>query len=379
MPEPPPYGESSTGGEPPSHGESSTGGEPPSYGESSTGGEPPPYGESSTGGEPPPYGESSSGGQSSSRRLFSWSASRHDTFATCRRRYYYSYYAALDDPEIQRLKKLSALPLWAGSVVHDTIESFLRANDSLPSPDDQEAFIRSVVHSGMLTDWRESEGESLRFRLFEHEYEIPVEQEDKRIAVNTVMRSLKHFFKSETLRHALELGRERWLALEDLVSFHVGEIEVFLRMDLAYRDHDDRVLIVDWKTGRNEGRFNEVQVAGYALYATEQGWVSEPEQISTELNYLVLPKAVRRSVSRKGIENARSFILKSAGTMKALLVDPAENRARLEDFPMIDRPQVCRRCNFRRLCFPRGVADVRPAPRATLAGQAPVASRPARD
>jgi DNA-directed RNA polymerase subunit RPC12/RpoP len=39
--------------------------------------------------------------------------------------------------------------------------------------------------------------------------------------------------------------------------------------------------------------------------------------------------------------------------MKALLLDPVDNVARLEDFPMIDRPQVCRRCNFRRLCFPR--------------------------
>ena len=39
--------------------------------------------------------------------------------------------------------------------------------------------------------------------------------------------------------------------------------------------------------------------------------------------------------------------------MKALLLDPLANLARLEDFPMIDRPQICRRCNFRRLCFPR--------------------------
>jgi hypothetical protein len=322
-------------------------------------------------------------------RPFSWSASRHDSFATCRRRYYYGYYAALEDPEIQRLKKLSALPLWAGSVVHDTIEAFLRANDRVPPPEDQEALIRSVVHSGMLSSWRESEawtaaiakpspgeppGEALRtdeqpsggrsaaappgppgaerFRLFEHEYGIPVEQEDKRIAVNTVMRSLKHFFKSDTLARALEVGRERWLALEDLVSFQVDGVEVFVRMDLAYRDHDGRVVIVDWKTGRNEGRFNEVQVAGYALYAAHAGWALEPEQISTELAYLVIPKSVRRSVDRKKIENARRFILKSAGSMKALLLDPASNVARLEDFPMIERPQVCRRCNFRRLCFP---------------------------
>jgi hypothetical protein len=337
---------------------------------------------------------------------FSWSASRHDSFMTCRRRYYYAYYAALEDPEIQRLKKLSALPLWAGSVVHDAIESFLRTNDSLPRIEEQEAFIRSIVHSGMLGDWRVSEASSdpggasperpaedrrsaappaltvdgpapergpLPFRLFEHEYGVPVEQEDKRIAVNTVMRSLKNFFRSETLRRALEVGRQRWLALEDLVSFQVDDVEVLLRMDLAYRDHDGRVVIVDWKTGRGEGRFNEVQVAGYALYAAEQGWVAEPEAISTELNYLVIPKAVRRTVDRKRIEHARSFIRKSAGSMKALLLDPLLNRARLEDFPMIERPSVCRRCNFRRLCFPRAASVPAAARRSAAAAPAPAA------
>ena len=73
-------------------------------------------------------------------------------------------------------------------------------------------------------------------------------------------------------------------------------------MDLAFRDRDGRVVIVDWKTGRGEGRFNEVQVAGYALYATEKGWVGEPEEISTELNYLVIPRATRRVVTTAKIE-----------------------------------------------------------------------------
>jgi hypothetical protein len=299
---------------------------------------------------------------------FSWSASRHDTFATCRRRYFYSYYAAPEDPEIKRLKKLSALPLWAGSVVHETIEAFLKSHDALPSPEEQEAIVKAAVHSDMLNAWRESEGgphpippeggseespTSYPFRLFEHEYQVPVDQEDKRLAVNTVMRSLRNFFKSETLGEALAVGRERWLALEDLVSFHVGEVEVFLRMDLAFRARDGRVVIVDWKTGRAEGRFNEVQIAGYALYAAERGWVGDPEEILTELNYLVVPRSRRRTVKRQQLEHARSFITRSARDMKALLLDPLANLARLEDFPMIDRPRVCRRCNFRRLCFPR--------------------------
>jgi len=296
---------------------------------------------------------------------FSWSASRHDCFASCARRYFYAYYAAAEDPEIQRLKKLSALPMWAGSLVHDAIERFLRVHDALPPAEEQDAFVRSVVNSVMVSDWRESEAGSPRFRLFEHEYGIPVEQEDKRIAVNVVMRSLRHFFRSPTLARALALGRERWLALEDLVSFPVGDVEVFLRMDLAYREEDGRVVIVDWKTGRGEGRFNEVQVAGYALYATEKGWVGAPEEIETELAYLVIPKAVRRKVDRRKVEHARSFIAKSAGRMKALLLDPAQNLARMDDFPMVDRPSTCRRCNFRRLCFPPGVNPA-PSPPAGL-------------
>ncbi len=285
---------------------------------------------------------------------FSWSVSRHDSFESCRRRYFYSYYAAEGDPEIKRLKKLSALPLWAGSLVHETIETFLKEHDTLPSEVEQQAIVHAAVHGQMLADWKDSESGSLRFRLFEHEYQVPVEPEDKKLAVGIVMRSLRNFFKSPTLVDAFSAGRKNWLSVEDLASFDVGGTEVLLRMDLAYRRGDGRVVIVDWKTGRGEGRFSEVQLAGYALYAARQGWVASPEEIETELAYLAIPRYVRRPVDAEKLERARAFIERSASRMRTLLLDPVSNLARLEDFPMIDRPQRCRRCNFRKLCFPRG-------------------------
>jgi PD-(D/E)XK nuclease superfamily protein len=297
---------------------------------------------------------------------FSWSVSRHDAFMSCKRRYFYSYYEAQVDPEIKRLKKLSALPLWAGNVVHETIENVLKTHDVMPSPEEQEAIVRGAVHGQMLGQWRESEaaspaepapleeGGSLRFRLFEHEYEVPVDGDDKKIVVGIVMRSLRNFFRSEVLREAFAVGRSQWLTVEDLASFHVGEVEVLLRMDLAFRDQQGRVVIVDWKTGRNEGRFSEVQLAGYALYAAEKGWVGSAQELRTELAYLAVPRYVRRLVDGRKLEHARRFIEKSAATMQSLLLDPLQNRGRLEDFPMIERPRVCRRCNFRKLCFPRG-------------------------
>jgi PD-(D/E)XK nuclease superfamily len=271
---------------------------------------------------------------------------------SCRRRYYYSYYLADDDPEVHRLKKLSALPLWAGTVVHETIEQLLKTRDSVPSEAEQEEVLREAVHGRMLGEWRESEAASLRFRLFEHEYRVPVEPEDKKILVGTVRRSLRNFFRSPLLAEIYAAGRERFLTLEDLVSFEVGGVTVFLRMDLAFRDREGRVVIVDWKTGRGEGRFSEVQLAGYALYAAEQGWVSRPEELRTELAYLAIPRYVRRGVDARKLAHARAFIEKSASNMKALLLDPLANLARLEDFAMVDRPPRCRRCNFRRLCFP---------------------------
>ena len=302
---------------------------------------------------------------------FSWSVSRHDTFATCRRRYYYAYYAAAEDPEVRRLKKLSALPLWAGSVVHETIEGLLKTRDHLPSEAEQEALIRAAVHQRMLSDWRQSESGPDGFRLFEHEYQVPVDPEDKKIAVGTVMQSLRNFFRSAALHEAMEAGRARWLTLEDLVHFNLGGVRVWLRMDLAYRNPKG-VVIVDWKTGRQEGRFAATQIAGYALYAAEHGWVDQPEQIETELAYLVIPRYVRSRVDRSTLDRAQAFIRRSASDMQALLWDPAANLARLEDFPMVDRPQACRRCNFRRLCFPRA------APGEALRVSSPPAHQPAR-
>ncbi len=274
---------------------------------------------------------------------------------TCRRRYFYSYYGAYEDPEVARLKRLSALPLWAGHVVHDTLERLLKEREALPSVTEQEAIVKAAVHEQMLRDWRQSEVGGDGFRLFEHEYQQPVQQEDKRLLVTIVMRSLRHAFQSPTLREAYEAGRGRWLTVEDLVAFEVDDVLVRLRMDLAYRNRDGHVLIVDWKTGRSEGRFNAAQVAGYALYARSVGWVSRPEELRTELAYLVVPKYVRRQVTAEALEHAAGFIRKSASQMRAALVDPAANQARLEDFPMIDRPQICRRCNYRRLCFPKSL------------------------
>ena len=155
---------------------------------------------------------------------------------SCRRKYFYSYYASNDDPEIQRLKKLSALPLWAGSVVHETIENFLKTHDTIPPRTEQEAIIRAAVHERMLGEWKESEAGSLRFRLFEHEYQTPIErrgQEDRRGHRDALAAQL---LQERRPARGLRRGRAQLAHRRGPRLLRGRRRPVFLRMDLAFRD-----------------------------------------------------------------------------------------------------------------------------------------------
>ena len=61
--------------------------------------------------------------------ILGWSVSRYDTFKTCRRRYYYTYYAKFDREypadKINRLKQMTSIPLEVGNIVHDIIKVLL--------------------------------------------------------------------------------------------------------------------------------------------------------------------------------------------------------------------------------------------------------------
>ena len=231
-----------------------------------------------------------------------------------------------------------------------------KTRDACPRPTEQEAIIRAAVHGRDALQLARERGRAPRaFRLFEHEYEVPVEPEDKKIVVGTVMRSLRNFFRSERCARSAPLGRERWLTVEDLVSLRgVGDARCSCAWTWPTATGTGRVVIVDWKTGRGEGRFNEVQLAGYALYAARAGLGRQTRRRSRPSSPTWRSRATCGAGWTGGSWSTRAaFIEKSAGNMKALLVDPLANLARLEDFPMIDRPRICRRCNFRRLCFPR--------------------------
>jgi CRISPR/Cas system-associated exonuclease Cas4 (RecB family) len=287
-------------------------------------------------------------------RALTWSLSRHDTFTRCRRRYWLNYYLAFSNQEVARLKELSSLDLWVGSLVHDAIEVYLKTYHHTGDRKhmDPERIIRQVTHGQMPQDWSFSLIGNKRFRLFEHEYGIDVSADDKKMRVGMVVRALRNFFAGPILAEAIAVGRKNWLTIDEVKPYEIEGVTVNAALDFAYRRADGRVHIVDWKTGRSESRTSQIQIAGYALIALQQGWAKVPEDIDATLSYLALGTDKTKTMTEAIIDKARSTIKASAQAMRDAVADPALNIGRRDDFPLTTSQWDCKRCAFKGICYP---------------------------
>ena len=294
------------------------------------------------------------------QNTFSWSSSRDKICCECARRYYWHYYGSWEGwraiaPEkarlAYRLKNMTTLKMWAGSVVHETIEAALRGLRAGKTPNAEET--REQARRALNNGWRQSvSGEWRRdpkraLNLFEHYYATPLTADDRAHLREHVFACIDRFFASEAYAMLCAAGAGQWMALEDLQSFTVQGAPVWVKLDAAIRDNG-RVVIIDWKTG--DARESDAEQLGvYALYALS-AWKTPPESLEARLVYL-----------RQGVENVvrpdsqalideRERIGKSIARMKALLDDADRNRASMERFAMEDDEQVCVRCSFKELC-----------------------------
>jgi hypothetical protein len=299
---------------------------------------------------------------------FTWSKSRHEKFAECRRAYFFTYYgswggweAPAGSPvrELYVLKKLSSRWQWAGSVVHDALKGVLSrakvTGDVLPLEKVLER-TRTKARaqwsgSREKSYWREA---SRIVGLVEHEYAEPVaDAEWKRLYEQVIEGSLRAFYGSAVLDEIRRTPRQDWLTVDELDSWDFEGTKIWLAVDFAYRDRDGRVHVLDWKTGKERG-VDHVQVGTYALYA-RQKWGVPVDGVMGGLVYLVgeagsAGERVSVAADTETLDRCREEMRASIAAMRAALADPARNVAREDAFPRLDDRAPCRRCPFRRPC-----------------------------
>ncbi len=299
---------------------------------------------------------------------FSWSKSRHERFAECRRAYFYAYYGSWGgweaEPgstvrELYVLKKLSSRWQWAGSVVHGTLKRLLqsaRATGSVWPLEKTLERTRARARSEWAWSrdksyWREP---SRIVGLVEHEYAEAVPDGDwKKLYEQVIEGSLQAFYRSPLLDELRSVPRDRWLSVDELDAWEFEGTKIWVAVDFAYRDAQDRIQVLDWKTGKERG-VDHTQVGIYTLYA-QRKWNVPLEQVRGGLVYLVpngSPGAERISVAADAaaLEACQGEMRASIAAMRSVLVDPEKNLASEASFPMQDDRQGCRRCPFRRPC-----------------------------
>ena len=294
---------------------------------------------------------------------FSWSHSRHETFQTCLKRYYFAYYASWGgwDPaapararELYLLKRLSTRQQWAGHHAHQAIEFLLKNARRDPAGEiAASAEVRQL--EAMRREFRESRAGAYRADpvhvpgLFEHEYRLEIPPEEWKATVDRVAQAIRKFLASDVWRDLQGLPDDDLLAVERRAHFLLDGLKVYAVPDLVVR-RGGQVLVYDWKTGTADPATHRPQLGIYALLALDR-WTAAPAEIEAIAYNPILDRRAAFAYSADDVETLRDFIRDSADEMLFPLENPEANVAGAgAHFECAADDAPCKTCPFLRAC-----------------------------
>ncbi len=294
---------------------------------------------------------------------FSWSHSRHESFRSCLKRYYFAYYAAWGGweenatartRELYRLKRLSTRQQWAGHHAHQAIE-FLMKNARRDPSGEIAASAEPRQIDLMRREFRDSRAGAYRADpiripgLFEHEYQLEIPAEEWKATVDRVSLAIRRFLASDIWQEIQGLPDEALLAVERRSHFLLDGLKVFAVPDLAVR-RGGQVLIYDWKTGASAPSEHRTQLGIYALLALDR-WTAAPGEIEAIVYNPALDQRETFAFSADDLETLREFVRDSADEMLFPLENPESNDAGDgSNFDCTEDETPCKTCPFLRAC-----------------------------
>lgn len=298
---------------------------------------------------------------------FSWSVSRNNLFSECKRKYYYNYYGSwggwdknISDQVIRELyvlKNLQMRWMWKGNVVHHEIERILKelvSTGNLTPIEKSKERVTNLMREGFRSSreghyWNHNGSLKFELALFEHEYDTDTPDEVWKNNYDETMLCLENFYSSDILETIQNISKEDVITIESMKpsSLSFSKERFFVKPDLAYRQ-DQRLVIVDWKTGSADA--DDFQFKVYTIYGIEELGFSLEDIDLLEYN-LVHNKKTLHNFNTEEIEETKRLITNSIDQMKGFLSDPEENIAIMTDFERTDDRNTCNWCNFKKICF----------------------------
>ncbi len=299
-----------------------------------------------------------------------WSHSRAQTMATCQRQFFFQYCADAHwehpDPRLRDLfllKRLKAIAMWKGDVVHQTLaEYFRRLRDSRPLP---YGGLAGKAEGLARMQWEFSESRRYRRQgkssggqafaaLFEHEYDIEDAEsiDDALKHIRTCLSNFQSLDTAHNISRAFCAGRDHLVEPpawgDGATTFAIAGIKVIVKVDLAFATQDGRYLIFDWKTGKGD-EDARAQLELYALWAHLSLGYPLDSISAHEVSLF------RGSLSCYQMTEASKFyrleqIRRSSDLIHALMRPDGDSPAQLQDFSYARQVSTCRRCALQRVC-----------------------------
>lgn len=291
--------------------------------------------------------------------VLGWSITRFDTFTSCKRRYFYTYYPAFDSEtpkrRIKDLAKLTTVAMEVGAVTHEVIAATLHRLQKATTPIDEERFASYAT--------RVAEEHCQQEAFWEVHY-----GQESAISVDALIRAvldnLAVFRASERFGWIMDLaargnaggstgGRADWII--DPPGYgetRIAGLKAFCKPDFVCQA-DGRVFVFDWKTGKEDGIRHNRQLAAYAHWVAFHFDVPV-EKVTPVATYLAPAFAEYALDGERDVGASDAFlesVLAETSAMYEYCRDVDRNRPLSKDaFGMAEDAGTCRWCNFKELC-----------------------------
>jgi PD-(D/E)XK nuclease superfamily len=298
-----------------------------------------------------------------------WSFSTDRRMRRCPRQVFFTDIAAwhnAKDPlrrESYLLNQVRGLAAWRGSLVHQSIDSFIVPRWQQHRPVDWESVIEAARELG-TRQFVFSENGTYRTAgmsktkalgdycaLFPHEFDLPLGEEQLEGILESVERALRNL---SSLKGFLARVENRDFYRSELaLAAEFNGVRIKGQIDLFFSVGNGRYAVADWKDYESpSGSDAKRQMSLYAwlLLRNARYRVADPRDVELWEVKLSEPGFAVYAIDQESLDELEDFMYRSTEELRALCGDGKFENQSLEDFPHTENPNTCRLCPFRGIC-----------------------------
>jgi len=247
---------------------------------------------------------------------------------------------------MKQLKSLTSEPLEVGNVIHHIVETLLKRLQKSSEPIDSAKFLQ---YGQMLCDKFFSEKEFIEI-YYKQKNEVDIEGAKQKID-----QSLRNLLNSDLIKwimsSAVATSDEWVIEPAGYGETRIDNLKAYCKMDFLF-PVNDKLYILDWKSGKKHPEKHSKQLMGYALAAQENHPELDPNTIIPRTVYLYPEMdTLEFSITPESLAEFRISVKQQSEEMYLYCKDVEKNiPMEIETFERTTYTQSCSYCQFQEIC-----------------------------